>query len=123
MSHIIDMTGQRFGKLTVIEMGTQNPSLHTAVWVCLCDCGNKKVTTRRSLLNGDCKSCGCIKKGRPVQLQYIKNDPDWKKKKKSQKKTTCPYNEGCVCLKKDCKRCGWNPRVAKARMERMGYGN
>ena len=49
-----------------------------------------------------------------MELQYIKNDPNWKRKK-SFKNIPCPYNEGCHCTSKDCWRCGWNPKVAKAR--------
>ena len=30
----------------------------------------------------------------------------------------CPHNEGCRCKLKDCGRCGWNPKVAKAREDR-----
>lgn len=56
-----------------------------------------------------------------MELQYIKNDPNWKKKK-SYKGVPCPFNEGCSCLKKECWKCGWNPKVAKARTEAM-YGD
>lgn len=32
----------------------------------------------------------------------------------------CPYNEACSCdpKKRRCNRCGWNPNVAKARLEK-----
>ena len=49
-----------------------------------------------------------------MDLVYIKNDP---KKKKYYKVHDCLYNEGCRCGKMNCKRCGWNPKVAKARTE------
>ena len=52
-----------------------------------------------------------------MELQYIKNDPDWKEKKKAQKNTACPYNEALICAKKECWRCGFNPKVAQARLE------
>ena len=60
-----------------------------------------------------------------MELEYIKNDPDWKAKKKAQKNTDCPYNEGLICEKKECWRCGWNPKVAEVRMARMeaSHGN
>lgn len=29
----------------------------------------------------------------------------------------CMYNDGVVCLIPKCKTCGWNPAVAKKRME------
>ena len=35
--------------------------------------------------------------------------------RKSEKKEQCPYNEGCACVpsKRDCERCGWNPKEEK----------
>ena len=35
----------------------------------------------------------------------------------------CPYNEACSCdpKKRRCNRCGWNPDVAKARLEKTCY--
>ena len=55
----IDLTGQRFGKLTVLKR--VYPNKHgSAVWESVCDCG--KITNVRSdnLINGDTKSCGCL---------------------------------------------------------------
>ena len=126
MSQIVDMTGQRFGKLTVIEKVEPNPSAKGALWRCLCDCGNETVALGNNIRRGHHKSCGCLRKGNMnrIRMQYLKNDPDWKKKvKESRKSTKCHYNDGCECDKRDCKRCGWNPKVAKARLEKMGYGN
>lgn len=114
MSHIIDMTGQRFGKLTVIEKAAPKPNAQGACWRCVCDCGNEKLVLGTALRRGENKSCGCLRGA--MKLEYIKNDPDWKKNK-SYKSTSCPYNDGCFCTTKDCWRCGWNPKVAKARKE------
>lgn len=59
MPHYKDMTGERYGKLTVIEyVGTNQ--FHKALWRCKCDCGNEKIVTRGSLVDGDVKSCGCL---------------------------------------------------------------
>lgn len=55
-----DISGQRFGKLVVIErVGTSND--RKAKWRCLCDCGNIYVTTGKNLREGSVISCGCIK--------------------------------------------------------------
>ena len=43
-------------------------------------------------------------------------------KPKRYKKPTfydCPHNEGCRCKVKDCYHCGWNPKVAEYRMDRI----
>ena len=56
---LIDMTGNRYGKLTVIkrDTGNDNPNVH---WLCKCDCGNIKSINGSNLRHGRIKSCGCI---------------------------------------------------------------
>jgi hypothetical protein len=57
---IIDITGQRYGRLTVIEkIGRKNK--HT-YWKCQCDCGKEVIVTSNGLRTGKTKSCGCLKK-------------------------------------------------------------
>ena len=41
MSKILDLTGQRFGRLTVIER-VENKGKHTR-YLCHCDCGEEKI--------------------------------------------------------------------------------
>ena len=53
-----DLTGQRFGRLTVIEF-VPNDKPH-AYWKCQCDCGNTIKTTTCSLRSGHSASCGCL---------------------------------------------------------------
>lgn len=57
MGNFIDITGNRYGKLTVV-------SLHSKVngkarWNCKCDCGRLTVVVGANLKNGHTKSCGC----------------------------------------------------------------
>lgn len=54
---LIDLTGKRFGRLTVLER-SDNQYNQTS-WKCICDCGNTIITTSQRLRNGECKSCGC----------------------------------------------------------------
>ena len=50
------MTGQRFGRLTVVK-----PSLLDPIkWVCQCDCGKTKEINTYSLRHGRTQSCGCL---------------------------------------------------------------
>lgn len=57
----IDMSGQRFGRLTAIEkVGTSKTHNGEALWSVRCDCGTVKKVTRTSLRRGDTKSCGCL---------------------------------------------------------------
>ena len=54
----IDLTGQRFGRLTVIRYDHSEHS--GARWLCKCDCGNEKVIASYSLRSGKTRSCGCL---------------------------------------------------------------
>lgn len=59
----IDITGQKFGKLTVLEQDHDfNHSLSNKSkgWKCLCECGKICSTTIQRLQCGDAKSCGCL---------------------------------------------------------------
>lgn len=59
-----DLTGLRFGKLVVLK----SEGIHITptgkkkfLWLCQCDCGNKKVVTGKRLIEGRTKSCGCVR--------------------------------------------------------------
>ncbi len=57
-TNAINLTGQRFGKLTVISEAGRNKD-GSVIWLCRCDCGNmtQKIGTR--MKNGYVHSCGC----------------------------------------------------------------
>lgn len=60
-----DMTGQRFGKWTVLGMTTRTSTdghKRTAC-LCRCDCGTERVVYAQSLRSGKSMNCGCA---RPV---------------------------------------------------------
>lgn len=63
MSKFIDLTGQKFNKLLVIDLADNNTS-GKACWNCRCDCGQEKIVCASKLKNGNVKSCGCLKRGR-----------------------------------------------------------
>ena len=58
MSKRTDLTGQRFGRLTVVEISEIKDG--NVFWLCRCDCGNMTVVTRRNLQSGNTRSCGCL---------------------------------------------------------------
>ena len=60
MGKIIDLTGQRFGRLVVLSR--QGSVGKKVAWLCLCDCGNKKVIESGNLKTERTKSCGCFQK-------------------------------------------------------------
>jgi hypothetical protein len=56
-----DLTGQNFDRLTVLSFAGRSKN-GRALWKCKCSCGNEDfVTKAKLLLNGDTKSCGCLK--------------------------------------------------------------
>ncbi len=63
MGRHIDLTGQVFGRLTVVGRATQRPSY----WSCVCVCGVPKDVHRSNLRNGNTTSCGCYHKERVTQ--------------------------------------------------------
>lgn len=60
MGKLIDLTGRRFGRLTVLERSgaTKNKE---AKWRCRCDCGMEVIVTSSNLRNGRQVSCGCLR--------------------------------------------------------------
>jgi hypothetical protein len=61
-SRLIDLTGQRFGRLTVVSRA---PNYGTsAAWFCICECGKTLENKIRAadLRKGHTKSCGCLAK-------------------------------------------------------------
>lgn len=55
-----DLTGQRFGKLTVLER-VENDRFGHVNYKCQCDCGGITIVDVNNLRNGNTNSCGCIK--------------------------------------------------------------
>jgi hypothetical protein len=62
-----DLTGQKFGKLTVISLDHKN-SRSQPFWLCQCECGNTKLVMGGNLLSGGTKSCGCTKGKKAINL-------------------------------------------------------
>jgi len=57
----IDETGNKCGRLTVIEKAPNNKR-GDSMWLCKCDCGNEVVVRGINLRSGNTKSCGCYNK-------------------------------------------------------------
>jgi len=56
----VDLTGNVYGKLTVIDFSQRKHG--RAYWNCICTCGNKKIVQGYDLTSGHTKSCGCLRK-------------------------------------------------------------
>lgn len=55
----LDLTGQRFGRLTAISNASRNG--RRTMWLFACDCGREIVMSSDSVTRGLSKSCGCLK--------------------------------------------------------------
>ena len=64
---LIDMTGQKFGRLTVLYRDIETEKLKKdrhAIWKCKCECGNYTSVNGKALRKGTTQSCGCLQKER-----------------------------------------------------------
>lgn len=60
MGKFIDLSGQKFGRLTVLHKSQkQNGRIY---WTCQCECGKIKDICASSLTSGATKSCGCFQR-------------------------------------------------------------
>lgn len=90
MGNLIDLTGQKFGRLTVIsraeDMKDKN---HKVLWHCVCECGNKVSVRASSLTKGLTRSCGCLQKEKASELNSLLRE----------------YDENGMITKRICQRC------------------
>lgn len=118
MSAFDDLSGAKFGKLLVLSRAedyiSQSGKRYTR-YNCVCECGNTGLVTRKNLISGHTKSCGCISRmvGRPKKAET-------KPKPKEKAREFCIYNpRGIDCDKGICSRCGWNPDNTALRKARI----
>lgn len=63
MSRLIDLTGQRFGRLLAKERRGAD-SCRSALWLCECECGRECLVSSHNLLSRHTESCGCLQRER-----------------------------------------------------------
>ena len=74
MPQVIDISGQRFGRLIAIKcVGRKNTF---AIWKCQCTCGNEAVVRSSHLRSGNTQSCGCLQKETASKCATL-NHGDW----------------------------------------------
>lgn len=87
MGKVIDLTGQRFGRLLVLKR-VKNDKHNKAKWACICDCGKEVVVLGNDLRQGKTTSCSCAQKDMITQSNTIHGESEsrlyniWKKIKK-----------------------------------------
>lgn len=63
--HAIDLTGQKFGRWTVVRRSTNTRQGQTR-WLCLCECGSEDIVVSVVLRDGRSQSCGCLKSEKTI---------------------------------------------------------
>ena len=145
MTRCKDITGQRFGKLTVIQRAG-NAKNGAATWICRCDCGNEVTASGSNLRKGDKKSCGCGWRSAPKEkyceycgeamnpsnlrfcsyacsnravrgVKRVDVDMSYEWNSAGGGLWHCRYRRHIQCKDRDCANCGWNPEVAEARLQ------
>ena len=85
---MIDLTGMRFGRLTVVEFDRLQK--HKTYWKCVCDCGLTVVVTGNNLRSGNTSSCGCLHREKIREIGFAN-----KKHGESHEKLTRLYSIWC----------------------------
>lgn len=65
--NMMDYSGYRFGRLTVLCYSHSKRG--QSFWVCKCDCGNITTVVQGNLKSGKTKSCGCIRRENPIRIK------------------------------------------------------
>ena len=109
----IDLTGQKFNRLTILSFDyVKNKNYY---WLTLCECGNKKSINSRSFKTGRVYSCGCYNKEITQKIKIPKiiaimktrtgeNHPNWDPTKSNKERLTTRKYEMSVLRKKTLKR-------------------
>ena len=69
---LVDLTGKKIGRWTVLRRAPSRNKLTR--WVCLCECGTEKIVYYGNLKDGSSQSCGCLR----AEGRVGENHPNWK---------------------------------------------
>lgn len=62
MGRFVNLVGQKFNRLTVVERFFRTSGRKIAYFNTICECGNTKIVSSSNLQGGQVKSCGCLRK-------------------------------------------------------------
>lgn len=72
MGKVLDITNEKYGKLTAIKIDHIGES-GKRYWLCECDCGNTIIAKVDSLRSGNTKSCGCTRREKTIKRNLKHN--------------------------------------------------
>lgn len=70
----VELTGQKFGKLTVIQIGKKRGNSSSEFWDCKCECGNPHTISSQHLREGAISSCGCMTEEDIQDVEKFRNE-------------------------------------------------
>lgn len=74
LQDVIDITGKKYGKLTVISQDhTRRQESNGTYWICQCECGNIISVQKSNLFGGNVQSCGCLVSNGENQIEQCLN--------------------------------------------------
>lgn len=129
----LNLTGKRYGKLTVLQKANSVRTRTGAytMWRCHCDCGAKTVVRTSHLTEGRTKSCGCLflqsltdkPRGRkPTGTAYLRYVFGYYLKNAASRKLPfeIDFDRFCSLVTRNCHYCGSPPCQGKnkARLDR-----
>lgn len=86
-ANALDLTGQKFGRLIVVQKTDERSRDGEIMWLCECECGNYKIVRTSSLKNNNIRSCGCLntevakdKLAKVNEYQRAELHPNWQGK-------------------------------------------
>lgn len=94
MGAFVDLTGKRYGRLTVLER--TDSTGRNIRWLCRCDCGKESKVFGFSLKRGQTKSCGCLQKEVTSEIMTkhgLTNTPEYKIWKSMRDRINNPNNK------------------------------
>lgn len=122
MSKLKDLTGIKFGKLTVSGRFGTTKSVHQnkvscrAIWLCVCDCGKAVELTSYSLTSGKstkCKECAYAERPQSTKRKTDKERLFFLKVKRRGKEINITAEEYYDIAKNNCYYCGAEPKPFK----------
>jgi len=99
----LNLTGKKFGRLTVLQMAGHRrySSMCIRLWLCRCDCGKSIKTITRSLISGNTRSCGCLRQKSGSENpsfihgycpKYGNRSPEWRAYANAKQRCINPHN-------------------------------
>src|SRR5437588_1428666 len=126
-----DLAGQKFGRLTVVNLAFAGPQGGKTKWQCKCDCGRDLVVLGERLALGESKSCGCLRADAMRQVAIGQRQPDYQVRRVLKDYIASakgrghafdlPYEQFRALILGNCAYCGCQPSMTLARYRHTDF--